>query len=222
MANKLGDLFGTEEDKVNCPFYFKIGACRHGDKCIRVHNKPTSSETILIKNMYQNTSAEIAISEGKKVSDEGLEESKNHFLDFYEEVFLELSKCGKLEDMNICDNLGDHLIGNVYAKFSSEEEAKVAMRTLSSKLFNERPMVIEYSPVTDFRESRCRQYDDGSCTRGAFCNFMHLKHVSRNFKELLFDQMFYEHPEYKYKKKEDDKKRRKRRNSSTSSDRKSI
>ena len=34
-ATHLARIHGTEEDKVNCPFYFKIGACRHGDRCSR-------------------------------------------------------------------------------------------------------------------------------------------------------------------------------------------
>ncbi len=38
--------------RVNCPFYFKIGACRHGDKCSRLHNKPLFSQTVLIKVRY--------------------------------------------------------------------------------------------------------------------------------------------------------------------------
>lgn len=25
MANHLASIFGTEKDRVNCPFYFKIG-----------------------------------------------------------------------------------------------------------------------------------------------------------------------------------------------------
>ena len=84
MAERLANIFGTEKDKfvvvlyfvhfcffcslfemrnliffflfsrVNCPFYFKIGACRHGDRCSRLHNRPVISETILFKNMYIN------------------------------------------------------------------------------------------------------------------------------------------------------------------------
>lgn len=212
------NLYGTEEDKVNCPFYFKIGACRHGDKCTRIHNKPVSSETILIKNMYQNNPSEINIAEGKRVSDEELKQAAKLFEDFYEEVFLKLAEYGRIVDMNVCDNLGDHLIGNVYAKFGSIEEARAALKDLSSKYFNNRPMSIEFSPVTDFKECRCRQYDDGSCSRGAFCNFMHLKHISRKFKELLFEQMFYEHPEYKRRIREEKSKKRNRSRSSDISD----
>jgi splicing factor U2AF subunit len=92
-----------------------------------------------------------------------LKESIRHFEDFYEEVFLELSKFGELIDLNICDNLGDHLIGNVYAKFASEDEADIALKAFYGKYYSGKPIIGEFSPVTDFRESRCRQYDDGSC-----------------------------------------------------------
>ncbi|CBI40781.3 unnamed protein product, partial [Vitis vinifera] len=53
MAEHLASIFGTEKDRVNCPFYFKIGACRHGDRCSRLHNRPTISPTLLLSNMYQ-------------------------------------------------------------------------------------------------------------------------------------------------------------------------
>ncbi|CAF1592106.1 unnamed protein product, partial [Didymodactylos carnosus] len=56
MAEYLASIFGTEKDKVNCSFYFKIGACRHGERCSRVHNKPTFSQTIIMKNLYLNPS----------------------------------------------------------------------------------------------------------------------------------------------------------------------
>ncbi|CAM9133193.1 unnamed protein product, partial [Lampetra planeri] len=77
MAEYLASIFGTEKDKVNCSFYFKIGACRHGDRCSRLHNKPTFSPEVVTE----------------------MEE-----------------KYGEVEEMNVCDNLGDHLVGNVYVK----------------------------------------------------------------------------------------------------------
>lgn len=44
-------------------------------------------------------------------------------LDFHslssQEVFTEMEeKYGEVEEMNVCDNLGDHLVGNVYVKVS--------------------------------------------------------------------------------------------------------
>lgn len=112
-------------------------------------------------------------------------------------MFLELSKYGEIHDLIVCDNLGDHLIGNVYVKFASEEEAEDALKALSGRYYAGRSIAGEYSPVTDFRESRCRQYEEGSCGRGGFCNFMHLKYISKSFKKSLFEQMYTEHPEYK-------------------------
>ena len=41
-------------DRVNCPFFFKMGACRHGDRCSRLHHKPLFSQTLLFPHMYQN------------------------------------------------------------------------------------------------------------------------------------------------------------------------
>jgi len=48
--------------RVNCSFFFKIGACRHGERCSRLHNKPTFSQTILLQNLYLNpqNSAQVA------------------------------------------------------------------------------------------------------------------------------------------------------------------
>ena len=43
---------------------------------------------------------------------------QRHYDEFYEEVFFEIEdKYGEIEEMNVCENLGDHLVGNVYIKF---------------------------------------------------------------------------------------------------------
>lgn len=47
------------------------------------------------------------------------EECQEHFDNFFQDVFVELEdKYGEIEEMNVCDNLGDHLVGNVYVKVS--------------------------------------------------------------------------------------------------------
>ena len=124
-----------------------------------------------------------------------------HFENFYEDTFLKLASYGELLELNVCDNLGDHLIGNVYAKFNTEEEAAKAYKGLLGQQYNGKDINVEYSPVTNFKECRCRQYEEGACERGAFCNFLHLKYVSKKFKKSLFEQMYTEHPEYKEKNK---------------------
>ena len=58
--------------------------------------------------------------------------------------------------MNICDNVGDHLKGNVYVKYTDEEYARKAVKTLSGRYYDGKALMPEYSPVTDFREAVCR------------------------------------------------------------------
>ncbi|KAM7539335.1 hypothetical protein Aperf_G00000047383 [Anoplocephala perfoliata] len=185
MAEYLASIFGTEKDKVNCSFYFKIGACRHGEQCSRLHNKPTFSQTILLQNLYiaPHNNASQNMSNLTEV------QAQEMFDEFFEEVFVECeSKYGEIEEMNVCDNLGDHLVGNVYIKFRREEDAEKAVKMLNQRWFGGRPVHAELSPVTDFREACCRQYELGECTRGGFCNFMHLKPISRELCRKLYNR----------------------------------
>ena len=40
------------------------------------------------------------------------EETQEHFDYFFEDVFVEIEdKYGEIDEMNVCDNLGDHLVG---------------------------------------------------------------------------------------------------------------
>jgi splicing factor U2AF subunit len=57
------------------------------------------------------------------------------FDEYYEDVFEELSNFGEVEELNVCENLGDHLIGNVYAKFHKEEEASEALNKLQGRFY---------------------------------------------------------------------------------------
>ena len=134
MAEYLASIFGTEKDKVNCSFYFKIGACRHGDRCSRIHNKPTFSQTVVIQNLYINPQNMAKTADGshndRVVSDEEMQE---HYDNFFEEVFVECEDhYGEIEELNVCDNLGDHLVGNVYIKFRYETDAEKVFKLLFS------------------------------------------------------------------------------------------
>lgn len=117
--------------------------------------------------------------------------------------------------MIVVDNLGDHIVGNVYIKYSEEEYSENAMKHINGRFFNGKKINAEFSPVTDFLNAKCKQYIDGSCKRGGYCNYMHIKPLSKSFKRDLFAQMYIEHPEYREKKveseSEDDDWRRKDR-----------
>jgi len=178
MADHLQSIFGTEKDRVNCPFYFQIGACRHGDKCSRRHNKPSLSQTLIFFNMWRNPIVSNPNADLVKTEEE--------FEAFYADIYEELSKFGEIDELHVCDNISDHLLGNVYCKFYEEESAEKAMKGLAGRFYAGKPIVAEFSPVTDFRESSCRQYEMNECNRGGYCNFMHLKPVSRDIYRRLF------------------------------------
>ncbi|PWA50057.1 splicing factor U2af small subunit A [Artemisia annua] len=185
MAEHLASIFGTEKDRVNCPFYFKIGACRHGDRCSRLHTKPSISPTLLLSNMYQRPDM---ITPGVDVNGNPIDPDKiqDHFEDFYEDLFEELNKYGEIESLNVCDNLADHMVGNVYVQFREEEYASKALKNLTGRYYAGRPIIVDFSPVTDFREATCRQYEENTCNRGGYCNFMHLKKIGRDLRRQLF------------------------------------
>jgi splicing factor U2AF subunit len=90
----------TEQDKVNCSFYYKIGACRHGDRCSRKHVKPSYSQTILLPNLYQNP----AYDPKNKMNPQQMQ---MHFDAFYEDIWCELCQYGLVEELVVCDNNND-------------------------------------------------------------------------------------------------------------------
>ncbi|CAM8919118.1 unnamed protein product [Rhodiola kirilowii] len=185
MAEHLASIFGTEKDRVNCPFYFKIGACRHGDRCSRLHNRPTISPTLLLSNMYQRPDMITpgVDAQGNPIDPRQIQE---HFEDFYEDIFEELNKFGEIESLNVCDNLADHMIGNVYVQFRVEEQAAAALKALQGRYYSGRPIIVDFSPVTDFREATCRQFEENNCNRGGYCNFMHVKTIGRELRRQLY------------------------------------
>lgn len=177
-------------------FYYKIGACRHGDRCSRKHVKPSYSQTILLPNLYQNP----AFDPKNKMNASQLQ---NHFDAFYEDFFCEMCKYGEVEEVVVCDNNNDRtflppavvlhgmltsatdLIGNVYARFKYEDDAQSACDALNARWYAARPIYCELSPVTDFREACCRLNSGEGCVRGGFCNFIHRKEPSKDLEREL-------------------------------------
>jgi splicing factor U2AF subunit len=120
-----------------------------------------------------------------------------------------------VEALHVCDNLGDHMIGHVYCKFRDEEEASDALQVMNGRYYDGRRMEVEFSPVTDFREARCRDFDEEACARGGFCNFLHVKPVPigliRSLEEDCEKDRRREEDERRDKEREDKRRRRKKR-----------
>ena len=77
-----------------------------------------------------------------------MREAIDHFENFYAEVFLELAQFGEIEEMHVADNIGDHLVGNVYVKFVSEDDAESVKKNISGRYYSGKLIIPEYSPVT--------------------------------------------------------------------------
>ncbi|CAL5207829.1 unnamed protein product [Lathyrus oleraceus] len=155
MMEHLASIFNTEKDRVNCPFYFKIGACRHDDRCPRLHIRPTISPTLLLSNMYQHPDI---ITPDINPNDQPIDprQIQQHFEDFYKYIFLEISKFGYIEPLKVFDNLVDHMINNVYVLFREEDHAAVALASLHGRFYSSRPILADFSLVMGFREATCR------------------------------------------------------------------
>lgn len=40
-----------------------------------------------------------------------------------------------MEELNVCENIGEHMVGNVYVKFLREEDAEKAVQGLENRWF---------------------------------------------------------------------------------------
>ena len=185
MAQNLATIHGTEKDKVNCPFFFKIGACRHGDSCTKQHIRPELSQTIIINHLYDNP----YIKRNESVmSFEERQQVKNEFNIFYEDVFSEIAKHGEIEDMIVCGNLSDHMNGNVIIKFTDEQNASEAMKFLLARYYAGKMIQPSYSFVTQLDEALCKQHSQGNCNRRTYCNFIHSVEPNKSLKRKLLER----------------------------------
>ena len=58
----------------------------------------------------------------------------------------------------MCDNIWTIFKwGNVYVKYFRESDADRALKTLTGRFYDGRPVVAEFSPVTNFREHIVQQ-----------------------------------------------------------------
>lgn len=169
------------EDKIICTFYTKIGACRHGEKCSRKHVKPSSSDTILLPNLYQNP--KLNKNDGEELNPKQLQEYFDHF---YKDIFLRFAQFGEVHSMVVCENDNNHLNGNVYVKYMTKGAAYDSVMLLNQEWFGGRPVHCELSPVESFHDANCRAYETSSCNRGDHCNFMHIHKPTPQLKSSLF------------------------------------
>jgi len=60
---------------------------------------------------------------------------------------------------------------------------------VQGRFYAGRPILAQFCPVTDFKDARCRQFEESTCSRGGYCNFMHLKKVSSRLQRRLIARL---------------------------------
>ncbi|EPY37211.1 splicing factor U2AF 35 kDa subunit [Strigomonas culicis] len=171
-----------------CMFFAKMGACRHGDNCTKMHLRPTASPTVLFPMMYPNPLAIDHIKDREWGFEFDKKYLKKHFEHFYKEVWRVFMEFGRIAELRVVSNLGDHLLGNVYIRFEDPDGPQVAARIvkdLRAKQLHDIVVLPELSPVTNFVEACCKEDVEGACVRGDQCNYLHIVKVTRKMKEKL-------------------------------------
>ncbi|KAJ8253157.1 hypothetical protein GJAV_G00209750, partial [Gymnothorax javanicus] len=179
--------YGTEKDRANCPFFLKTGACRFGDRCSRLHVRPSSSTTLMIRSMFVTFSME-QIQRDDYDTDASLEYSEDdvrqNFLEFYEDVLPEFRSAGKVVQFKVSCNFEPHLRGNVYVQYEREEQCMEAFVKFNGRWYAGRQLQCEFSPVTRWKTAICGLFDRNKCPKGKHCNFLHVfRNPTREFWE---------------------------------------
>jgi splicing factor U2AF subunit len=139
------------------------------------------------------------VSNDEDWDDDTYNKAQEHFEVFFEEFFLELANYGEIEDLVVLDNVSEHMLGNVYVKFFREQDAEKCVNSIGKRFYGSKLLSAEYSPVSDFRDARCKAFHETRCVRGGLCNFMHVKHCPKTLKRRVVRQMYEEHPEFQGK-----------------------
>ena len=126
--------------------------------------------------------------EKEKMSTEEKAEVKKNFNIFYEDVFNELAKYGEIEEMIVCDNLNEHMVGNVYVRFRDENNAKAVMNKILARYYGGKLIQPSYTHVVDFKDARCKQHEMGRCSKGGFCNFIHVREPNHALVRKLLER----------------------------------
>lgn len=170
-----------------CKFFSKMGACRNGEGCKHIHHRPANSPTVLFPMMYPNPLAMENLPEAGSRYNFQYDKKyiKKHFEHFYKNVWRTFMELGRIAELRVVSNLGEHLLGNVYIKFENPNDAANAAQSLKGKAFEGILLLPEMSPVVDFANGCCKEDVDNACSRGNACNYLHIMKISKSVMEKL-------------------------------------
>jgi len=182
LAQKLTERhlkLWKENEQAYCTFFMKTGACRYRMQCKRLHIVPLAAETILIDHMYKDAYGKM------KGASKGIDDSlievdeaamQKAYEEFYDDVFPEWSKFGKIVQFKCCNNIQQHLRGSVYIQYETVEAAILARLSLDGRFYAGHPLKVSFSLIKDWKQAICAYNgpDMASCPKFSECNFLHV------------------------------------------------
>jgi len=153
------DRSAGNNQEAHCVFYAKTGSCSAGLHCEKLHQIPSSSSIILLKNMYRHS---------KNCDD------RSRFEEFFHDVLAEFRKFGNVVQLTVCSNQSPHLSGNVYVQFSDVRSAVSAHASLNGRYFDGIRLAPEFAPIVQWTAAVCGLHEKHMCPCPAECNFLHV------------------------------------------------
>jgi len=102
------------------------------------------------------------------------EEIREHFEKFWYDVVPEFKRFGEIEQLRVCRNHSHHLRGNVYIMYRKKEEAMQAHKAFHGRYYAGKKLLIQFSPVVNWKSAVCGLFTRRQCERGKQCNFLHV------------------------------------------------
>ncbi|KAB7506383.1 U2 small nuclear ribonucleoprotein auxiliary factor subunit-related protein 1 [Armadillidium nasatum] len=143
----------------------------------REHKYPTSSQTVLLTNMYSHIGldGELIDDYDTDISLEYSESERyNHYREFYYDVLPEFEKCGRVIQFKVCCNKSSHLRGNVYVQYAQVESAVKAVTKFNGRWYAGKQISCIFVPIERWKSAICGLHWSHKCPKGNLCNFLHV------------------------------------------------
>jgi len=109
-------------------------------------------------------------------------EMQKAYEEFYDDVFSEWSRFGKIVQFKCCNNLQSHIRGNVFIQYENVEAAIMAKVNLDGRFYGGYPLNVNFSLIKDWKQAICAYNgpEMTSCPKYSECNFLHTYRNPRN------------------------------------------
>lgn len=168
----MDKLIPDEHDPYICPFFDKTGSCNKGDLCNKIHRDLPISRTIVFHHIFPDPDMFISMLPQGTLEME--EKTRQRLVDsFFIDIATMLMQFGQLDDMVICGNKTDNLVGSVLAVFHDSNAALAAQLALNGQYYAGRKIQVSFVPIPRMSIAICNKLDNNECTMGNQCSFIH-------------------------------------------------